>query len=226
MKTKRTNPHISKLITAAAAVAVLLPMASVQAADRHASRNQFTVYADVLRAEPIYKQVVIREPREECWTEDETYIIQEGQSNQYHGSHKTHRSSNGGDALVGGVIGGVIGNQLGRKGGRDVRAGATVAGAIIGSVLANEARASNEGSHRRHRRHKPQRHRHNSGNQTVYGTRPVQRCKTVMENRYEQRIDGYKVTYEHRGRRFKTRTRRDPGPSIQLRIQVEPVASQ
>jgi len=208
-----------KLLAVLAASAVMLPVANATAGDRHASRNKFTVYADVIRAEPIYREVAIREPREECWTEEERYVIQEGSSGHHRNHGSRHRS---GDAVVGGVIGGVIGNQLGRHGSSSARAGATVAGAIIGSVIANEAGASN--SHRRNRRHNNH-HRHSGRTETVYGVRPVKRCKTVVNNRYEQRIEGYNVTYEHRGRRFQTRTRRDPGPTIELRINVEPVVS-
>jgi len=215
MKTVRIKNVRSKLLSMLTATALVLPMATLQAADRHASRNKFTVYADVISAEPIYREVAIREPREECWTEEERYVIQEGSSG--HHQHRNRGSRHGGDALVGGVIGGVIGNQIGRNGSRGARAGATVAGAIIGSVIANEAGSGN--THRRNRRHSSGR------TETVYGVRPVKRCRTLVDNRYEQRIDGYNVTYEHRGRRFQTRTRRDPGPTIELRINVEPVVS-
>jgi len=217
--TIESKPNRKKFLTLIATASLLLPLASVQAADRHASRNKFTVYADVISAEPIYREVAVREPREECWTEEERYVVREGQTTN-HSNTRSRSRHNGGDALVGGVIGGVIGNQLGRNGSRGERAGATVAGAIIGSVIANEA-GGNE-SHRRHRRHNNTQRHSQQRQETVYAVRPVSRCRTVINNRYEQRIEGYNVTYEHRGRRFQTRTRKDPGPSIELQVHVEP----
>jgi len=196
-------------------------MANAHATDRYKTNNRFTVYADVISAEPLYREVVVKEPREECWTEEQRHMIKEGSSGRHNNHSGRHRS--GADALVGGVIGGVIGNQLGRNGSSRERAGATVAGAIIGSVIGNESRGSN--SHRRHRRHRNNtRHNYSNHNSApVYEVRPVNKCRTVIENRYEQRIDGYNVTYEHRGRRFQTRTRKDPGRQIELRVLVEPV---
>ncbi len=217
------------LIATASAVAMLLPLTNANAADTREGRERFIIYADVIRAEPIYREVVIREPTQQCWTEEERYMIQEGQA--YRGNSKPKRgqgSHRTGDALVGGVIGGVIGNQLGRNGSRSARAGATVAGAVIGTVLANEAISHGGESKRRHRRHRHSNHgsTHTPATETVYGVRPVERCETVMNNRVEQRIEGYKVTYIHRGRRLQTRTRKDPGRQIKLYERIEPVRGQ
>lgn len=196
-----------KLVAAASALAVLMPFASVQAASRHSNGNRHTVYAKVIKVRPIYRQVAYREPVEQCWTEQEQYLIHEGYSNR-----RSHRTDN---SIVGGVIGGVIGNQIGRNGNRGARIGATIAGAIVGSVIANEANGHR--SNRRNGRHN-RHHNHSSQHSPTYGVRPVKRCKTVYENRYEKRIDGYKVIYVHRGRRFKTRTQKHPGAHIQLNV--------
>jgi hypothetical protein len=50
---------------------------------------------------------------------------------------------------------------------------------------------------------------------------PVQRCQTVSG--YENRTIGYDVVYEYAGRRYTTRTARDPGPEIE--IDVRPVGA-
>ena len=78
-------------------------------------------YAKVVRAEPIYREVRVSEPAEECREEPVTERV------HYRGH------SDPGAMLVGGIIGGVIGHQFGGGSGRDV---ATAAGAVIGAHTA------------------------------------------------------------------------------------------
>jgi len=205
------------------AATVLIGISNVAlAADTHNQRHRFTEYAPVVDVEPVFKRVRHQKPQRECWIEhEEQVVIREG-SNQSFGQSRqlsSSRSSSGGDAIIGGLIGGVIGNQLGRKAGRGARNGATVAGAIVGSVIANEARGS---SVSRHRRHKHRTESHHSRPQRVVTTQPVEHCKETMHTSYEQRIRGYDVTYEYRGRIFKTRMKRDPGDQIELQVNVTP----
>ncbi|HEY6641182.1 glycine zipper 2TM domain-containing protein [Povalibacter sp.] len=105
----------------------------------------------------------------------------------------------GGRTLLGGIIGGVIGHQFGSGRGRDA---ATVAGAAIGAGVGYD-------SARR-----------------VYGTstsqETVQRCEVRHEEQYEERIDGYRVTYEYHGRQYTTRMPYDPGSQIRVRVAVAP----
>lgn len=179
--------------------------------DQYSRANRFTEYAEVISSHPVYREVSIREPRQECWTEQERHVIRhEGQSSNRYRRH----GSGSGDVVVGGLIGGVIGNQLGRHGGRGTRAGATAAGAIIGSALASES-----GSSARHRREQ----RHETAPQTVYETRPVEHCRSVTDTRWEQRVQHYDVTYRYMGKTFTTRTKREPGSQIELQISVSPV---
>lgn len=105
----------------------------------------------------------------------------------------------GGRTLLGGIIGGVIGHQIGSGRGRDA---ATVAGAVIGSGVGYDAA------------------RRRAGNDVE--ERVVQRCTTRYQNEYEERIDGYRVTYEYNGREFTTRMPYDPGERIRVRVAVSP----
>ena len=50
----------------------------------------------------------------------------------------------------------------------------------------------------------------------------VERCETRSEVREEERIDGYRVTYEYNGRVYTTRTKRDPGDELRVRVAVSP----
>jgi uncharacterized protein YcfJ len=114
--------------------------------------------------------------------------------------HRGGRSSSGG-ALLGAVIGGVIGSQIGSGRGRDA---ATAAGAVIGAGVGHrEAERRNAG-----------------------GPPPreytVQRCETRYQDSYEERIDGYRVTYEYHGRRHVTQLPYNPGDRIRVRVDVSP----
>jgi uncharacterized protein YcfJ len=105
----------------------------------------------------------------------------------------------GGRTLLGGIIGGVIGHQFGSGRGQDA---ATIAGAVIGSGVGYDS------ARRR---------------QTATSEeRIVQRCATRYEKEYEERIDGYHVTYAYNGREFTTRMPYDPGEKIRVRVDVAP----
>lgn len=99
----------------------------------------------------------------------------------------------GAGALLGAVAGGAVGNQIGGGTGRAV---ATMAGVIGGAMLGNN----------------------------IEGPAPVRMqdqttCST--QTTYENRIQGYNVTYEYAGRQYQVQMPQDPGPT--LRVQVTPV---
>jgi len=105
----------------------------------------------------------------------------------------------GGKTLLGGIIGGVIGHQFGSGRGRDA---ATVAGAVIGSSVGyDNARRTYDGGREEE---------------------VVQRCQVRYESQYEERIDGYRVTYEYNGREYTTRMPYDPGERMRVRVAVAP----
>lgn len=103
----------------------------------------------------------------------------------------------GGRTLLGGIIGGVIGHQFGSGRGRDA---ATVAGAAIGAGVGYDAAARRSAS--------------------VREEEIVQHCEVRYEKRYEERVDGYRVTYEYNGREYTTRLPYDPGERIRVRVAV------
>lgn len=104
-----------------------------------------------------------------------------------------------GRTILGGVIGGVIGHQFGSGRGRDA---ATVAGAVIGAAVGNDSAKRQYGTDTREVR--------------------VERCNVRYEHEYEERIDGYRVTYEYNGREYTTRMPYDPGERIKVRVAVAP----
>jgi uncharacterized protein YcfJ len=104
-----------------------------------------------------------------------------------------------GPTLLGGIIGGVIGHQFGSGSGRDA---ATIAGAAIGAGVGYDSAAKRYPS---------------AGREEV-----VQRCDVRYQQDYEERIDGYRVTYEFNGREYTTRLPYDPGERIRVRVAVAP----
>lgn len=105
----------------------------------------------------------------------------------------------GGRTLLGGIIGGVIGHQFGSGRGRDA---ATVAGAMIGAGVGYDSANRRYTSETREE--------------------VVQRCDVRYDHEYEERIDGYRVTYEYNGREYTTRMPYDPGERIKVRVAVAP----
>lgn len=94
---------------------------SGQSFDRnHAPEQNVTfAYADVLRVDPVYDNIAVSRPREECY--DERVV---------------HRERRGGDptggTVLGAIVGGALGNQVGKGDGRKA---ATIAGAVVGGAI-------------------------------------------------------------------------------------------
>lgn len=105
----------------------------------------------------------------------------------------------GGRTLLGGIIGGVIGHQFGSGRGQDA---ATIAGAAIGAGVGYDSARRAQGA---------------TTTQEV-----VQRCEVRYDDQYEERIEGYRVTYEYNGREYTTRMPYDPGSKIRVRVAVSP----
>lgn len=108
------------------------------------------------------------------------------------------RHQTAGPTILGGIIGGVLGSQVGSGSGRDV---ATVAGTLIGASIGHDTA------------------RRTSRAPEEY---TVERCQTRYENTYEERIEGYRVTYEYLGREYTTQLPYDPGDRIRVRVAVSP----
>jgi uncharacterized protein YcfJ len=108
------------------------------------------------------------------------------------------RPDTGARTILGGVIGGVLGSQFGSGRGRDA---ATVAGALIGSRVGYDSA---------------------NGRYARSQERVIERCRVSYETEYEERIEGYRVTYEYNGREYTTRLPYDPGNRIKVRVAVAP----
>ena len=116
-------------------------------------------------------------------------------------SYTDRRNSGGLSTVIGAVVGGAIGNAVGHKK-RNKQVGA-VLGAVLGGTIGNTI-----GKSRRQGR-------------TYTETEEV--CKVYTDYREEERIVGYNVRYRYNNDTYTTRTDRDPGDTIKLRVAVTPV---
>ena len=151
-------------------------------------------YARVVDVQPLITRVRVTTPQRECW--DETRVDQRG-----YGNGPLPRSTAGG-AVLGAVIGGVLGHQIGSGRGRDA---ATAAGVVVGAAV---------GAQQAQRR-------------AAYASAPpreytVQRCETRYREEWQERTDGYRVTYVYNGRRQVTEMPNRPGDRIRVRVDVSP----
>lgn len=105
-----------------------------------------------------------------------------------------------GGAIFGGVAGALLGNQVGKGHGREA---ATAAGAVVGAIAGDRIA--------------------NRDRQEQYQVVPreVTSCRTV--NELQTRIVGYRVAYDYRGQQYSTLMREHPGPTLQVRVSVDPV---
>jgi uncharacterized protein YcfJ len=191
---------LTKAVTGLVSAGLLLTGQAAFADHYHGPRYDRPAYdyARVIDVDPIVNHVRVSTPRKECWTETRYEEVQTG-------GYDPRRSS-AGSMILGGIIGAAIGNQIGRG---DGRRAATVAGAVIGSAIGHDA------ADRRNAR--------NSG--PVYTEqRPyeAERCEVRYDEHYEDRIEGYRVTYEYAGRRQVTQLPYDPGDRIRVRVDVRP----
>ena len=151
-------------------------------------------YARVVDVQPLVTRVRVNTPQRECW--DETRYDERG-----YGNGPLPRSSAGG-AVLGAVIGGVLGHQIGHGRGRDA---ATAAGVVVGAAVGAK-QAQRRGAYAA----------------VPPGQYTVQRCETRYNESWEERTDGYRVTYVYNGRRQVTELPYRPGDRIRVRVDVSP----
>ncbi len=97
--------------------------------------------------------------------------------------------------ILGAIVGAGVGRLFGDGRGQDA---ATVAGAILGGSIGSDLENKNASS------------------QVQY----QQRCRVVDQYRDEERLQGYDVTFKLNDRLYTTRTRNDPGSSININFTI------
>lgn len=105
--------------------------------------------------------------------------------------------------ILGAVIGGAVGNAVGHN--KTNRRVGTVVGAILGGSIASDIS------------------RNNRRGDTVQYVDTVERCRTVHTSHQEEKLVGYDVRYSYNGAQFTVRLPDDPGATLRVRVDVEPV---
>lgn len=105
--------------------------------------------------------------------------------------------------ILGMVIGGALGNAVGNN--RSSRKVGTVVGAVLGGSIARDINRAND-----------------TRNSTVY-VDTEERCRTVYNTRQEEKLVGYDVSYRYNGVERTVRMPDDPGATVRVRVDVEPV---
>ena len=108
------------------------------------------------------------------------------------------RPPSGAGALFGAIAGGAVGHAIGSGAGQ---AAATAIGAFSGAVVGNNVEAVGQPAQ----------------------LHTARRCTT--QNAYEDRTTAYNVVYEYAGRQYSAQMRQDPGPYVQVQVQVAPVGA-
>lgn len=114
---------------------------------------------------------------------------------------RPHAGHNYGGAVIGGVAGAVVGRQIGGGSGRDA---ATAIGAVVGAMAGDRMANRNQ-----------------DWDRYAPAEREVRQCRTVSD--FENRITGYRVSYDYRGHQHTTFMREHPGRTVPVRVSVEPL---
>jgi len=152
-------------------------------------------YARVVDVQPLTTRVRVSTPQRECW--DETRVEPP--------SYQPKPASVAGGTLLGAAIGAAIGNQFGSGSGRRA---ATAGGAIVGAAIGHQQAVRRSG-------YVPPPPREYT----------VQRCETRYHEEWQERVDGYRVTYKYQGREQVTEMPYKPNDRIRVRVDVTPAES-
>lgn len=128
-------PKLTLKLTSIATALALAATTTVAQADRYYDDgyqgNARADTAEVVESRPIYRDVRINEPRQECYQQEVRYND---------GGYDNRGSFVG--TILGGIVGGVVGHQFGRGGGRTA---ATAIGAVVGAGAGNAIGSRNDG---------------------------------------------------------------------------------
>jgi uncharacterized protein YcfJ len=102
-----------------------------------------------------------------------------------------------GGAVLGALVGGLLGNTIG---GGDGRKAAIAAGAATGAIVGDRI--------------------DNDGNEVRTYQRPIYEERCSVSDNWSQRLTGYDVVYRYNGRDYRAFLPYDPGPRVQVQVNV------
>lgn len=194
------------IIIMASSIVVVTPVLAHPSDDydrRELSNSEYD-YARVIAVEPLVRQVRIAVPQRECYSETHYLPVNDvgnGNSEYRRGAHAA------GPMILGGLLGAVIGHQMDSRGSH--RTGA-IAGAVIGTAIGHDVAERRTASAR-------------DVDPREMRAVDAEHCEVRTEEHFEERVDGYRVTYRYNDRTYITQMPRDPGQRIRVSVSVDPV---
>lgn len=192
--TKRKASRKNAFITGTLAVATSLALAAASHSAVANTAHTFTEYVPVLKVEPIFRNVTVREPLRICRPAVHNNHYRPGNNRHTHRykpqrSDRPDRRSTNGEVFTTGVTYGAIGRELSK------------------AVNAKPGYSTTKDD-AHHRANNHSRHRHN--------------CTTTIQTRTERQRDGFNVTYRYHGHSYQTHTRHHPGDRLAITVTIDP----
>ena len=163
-------------------------------------------------------------PREVCRVERTAY---EDYSSDYRSDYRGRgQRVSRTPPIVGAILGGAIGNAVGR--GKKNRRIGTAVGAILGGSIGADIARSGGSRNSRDDYSRSGQYGQGQYGQGQYGSprqvsyRNQQVCHVEEDYRSEQQLVGYQVTYAYAGQTYRTTLPQDPGPYLDIHVQVTP----
>lgn len=179
----------------------VIALAALAVLSSAAYAETFTDRARVVSSHAVQERIPVS--REECWN-DRVRSYEE---------RRVTRTDTGAPIGAGTILGAVVGGAIGRQFGDSNRGRnqGTAAGAVLGGIIGHQVERDQSGR---------------PATETVEVervpvTRDVERCRIVEEVR--EATLGYDVRYEYRGRQFETRMPYDPGRTLEVRVDLQPI---
>ena len=190
--------RLALTVFAAALASAGIGTAAAQRGPQHDEMRRDT--ARVVDVDPIQGRGRPGRVYQECWNE-RSDRYDSGYYRDDRGRLYREKDDGTAGAVIGAIVGGLIGNQVG--GGRG-RTAATVAGVAAGAAIGSNADENN----------RFERYRDDRGVET--------RCRTVQE--VNRGREAFRVTYVYAGQTYETITRRHPGRTMPVLVNVQPQA--
>jgi len=184
------------LITAGLTTILGLSSAALQAGDKHHKKYYDD---DDYRSERYHQQTARVTYVEPLYTTVRVSTPQREcyERPQYRTEYRQQESYT--STIAGGLIGGVLGNQFGNGSGNTAM---TIAGTLLGGSIGRDVDAYSAPVNSNYSR--------------------TEECHITERVHEEQRIDGYRVTYNYQGQTYTTDMDHHPGKRIPVNVSVQP----
>lgn len=166
------------------------------------NNNSRNLYAQVINVQRVNNRYASYQ-RQECWNEQANRYDNNYYRDANGSLYRSDKNGNVGGTVVGALVGGVVGNQIGDGKGQTA---ATIGGAVIGGLIGNSIS------------------RGDGYDRYSDNTNSVRRCRTVNDANVNRNYSrGYNVTYRYGNQTYHSFMNRNPGRSLRVAVNVQPI---